>query len=150
MTHCCKMYSTANLAFVAGLMALTPSLSIAQAPRCSILKGTYAVTFSGTVVQGANTTPVPFAGVGVSTFDGAGKTTSIQSADFNGFIVRSQAFSGTYTLKPDCTGTMITTYANGVVGTQDFVVANGGKAIYAIGVDGLGQLLITYTRMQKS
>ena len=143
MTNRFNLYRTAKLALVAGLVALAPSLVSAQEPRCSVLKGAYTFTFSGSTAAG------PYNGVGLTTFDGAGKWTGSESANFNGFIIRSQAFSGTYTLNPDCTGTIFAVFPNGVVGKgQDFVVANGGKTINVIGLDDQGQLSTTFTRMR--
>ncbi len=143
MTNRLNLHQTAKLALVAGLVALAPSLVSAEEPRCSVLKGAFTLTFSGSTAAG------PYNGVGLTTFDGAGKWTGTESANFNGFIIRSQAFSGTYTLNPDCTGTIVAVFPNGVVGKgQDFVVANGGKTINAIGLDNQGQLSTTFTRMR--
>ena len=145
MTNRFNLYQTAKLALVVGLMTLAPSLASAQEPRCLVLKGAYTFAFSAT----GSTTAGPFNGVGLTTFDGAGKWTGIESVNFNGFIVRWQAFSGTYTLNPDCTGTIIAVFANGVVGKgQDFVVADGGKTINAIGLGDQGLLSSTFTRMR--
>ena len=145
MTNRFNLYQTARLALVAGLMTLAPSLVSAQEPRCSVLKGTYTFVFSG------STSGMPFNGVGLTTFDGAGKWTGIESANFNGFVIRSQAFSGTYTLNPDCTDTIFAVFPNGAVGKgQDFVLANGGKTINAIGLDDQGQLSTTFTRMRRA
>jgi hypothetical protein len=145
MTNRFNLYQTTKLALIAGLMTLAPSLVSAQEPRCSVLKGTYTFAFSAT----GSTTAGPFNGVGLTTFDGAGKWTGIESVNFKGSIVRSQPFSGTYTLNPNCTGTIIAVFANGVVGAgQDFVVANGGKTINAIGLGDRGLLSTTFTRMR--
>ena len=133
-----------QLALAVGLMAaLAPSLVSAQEPRCSVLKGAYTFAFSGTNAG------MPYNGVGLTTFDGAGNWTGTESANFNGFVIRWQAFSGTYTLNPDCTGTIFAVFPNGVVSKgQDFVVANGGKTINAIGLDELGQLSTTFTKIR--
>jgi len=148
MTNRFNMYQTARLAFVVGLMALAPSLASAQ-PRCTALNGIYAFTFSGTF---PGSTPIPFNGVGVETFqgsEGSGTFTGTESANFNGSIVRDGPISGTYTLNPDCTGTMIAKFPDGSTGPGSaFVVANEGKTIYMIGLNpGGGTLSVTFTRI---
>jgi hypothetical protein len=65
--------------------------------------------------------------VGVQTFDGSGKWTATESASFGAFVVRSVAFSGTYTLNADCTGSMTAKFPDGSIGHQDFVIADAGK-----------------------
>ena len=135
MTKRFDMNHIAKLALISGLMALAPGLANAQAPRCLVLTGTYAFTFNGAAVFPGSPNPVPFNGVGISTFDGYGKWTATESANFGAFVVRSVPFSGTYTLNPDCTGTATAKFPDGSTGRQDFVVADGGKVIYAIGVD---------------
>src|SRR3954452_8592829 len=135
MTHGINMYRTARLALVVGLMGMAPGLASAQAPRCSTLTGTYAALATGTLVIPGSAAPAPFNAVAIQTFDGAGKWTATESANFNGTILRNAPLSGTYTLNPDCTGTMTAKFPDGTLGRQDFVVADGGKLIYAIGVD---------------
>ena len=53
--------------------------------------------------------------------------------------------SGTYELSSDCTGSMTTVFANGMVGTLAFVVA--GDRIYALETDPGVSLLIEFTRI---
>jgi hypothetical protein len=150
MTKRFHMNRTAQLALITGLMALAAGLANAQAPRCSVLTGTYAFTFNGAAVFPGSPNPVPFNGVGVQTFDGSGKWTGTESANFGAFVLRSVPFSGTYTLNPDCTGTATAKFPDGTTGRQDFVVTDGGKMIYAIGVDNTGPgtwLATTFTKM---
>lgn len=135
MTKRFDLNRTARLALITGLMALAPSLANAQTPRCTVLTGTYAFTFNGAAISPGAPNATPFNGVGIQTFDGTGKWTATESANFGGFVVRSVPFSGTYTLNADCTGTMTAKFADGSTGRQDFVVADGGKTIYAVGVD---------------
>jgi hypothetical protein len=138
MTKRFNIYSTAKLAIVAGLMAFAPGLASAQAPHCYALTGSYAFKFSGTQIFPGSTTPVPFNGVGITTFDGAGRWTSVESANFGAFVVRNSPLSGTYTLNANCTGTMTTTFPDGTTGHQDFVLADAGQTLYGVGVDNVG------------
>jgi hypothetical protein len=151
MTNRFNLYQTARLAMFAGLITVASGLAQAQTPQCSILKGTYAFTFGGMSVIPGTPAAIPFAGVGIQIFDGAGKFTATESANFGVTVLRNAAFSGTYTLNPDCTGTMTAKFPDGSSGGgQDFVVADGGKIIYAVGVGNSGpgaSLTTTFTRM---
>ena len=65
---------------------------------------------------------------------------------WNGYFVTDP-----YRLNPDCTGTITTIFPNGTSGQgADFVVAEGGKKIHAIGVTvaGPGNITtITFTKV---
>lgn len=129
------IYKTAKIALFLSLVAVAPTVASAQ-PRCSVLEGSYAFTFSGTMpVPGPPAIVAPFAGVGIITFDGAGRFTQIESASFPGFVLRSVTQSGTYTLNANCTGTATLKFPDGTSASQDFVMSNSGKTIYGVGVD---------------
>jgi hypothetical protein len=87
-----------------GALAAPGKASQARA-LCSLatLRGTYQYAADGVRVGGA--TAGPFALAGQSTFDGRGGVSGVFSASFGGTIVRGGAFTGTYTVNPDCTGT---------------------------------------------
>jgi hypothetical protein len=151
MTHRFNIYETTKLALATGLLILTPGLANAQAPRCSVLAGTYAAVATGTPSFPGTVGVAPVNFVAIQTFDGAGKSSAVESGNINGQIIRSAPLSGTYTLKPDCSGTMTAIFPDGSTGSQDFVVANGGKTIYAIAVDSMGPgntLTTIFTRMK--
>ena len=95
--------------FSAAVTLLT--LSVAPAAKaadkgCSndSLQGTFAYTGTGFVVTPAAHAG-PFAEVGTQTFDGNGATTTTFTASGNGNLFQT-TFTGTYTVNPDCTGTM--------------------------------------------
>ena len=71
------------------------------------LKGAFVWTSTGFI-----TAPPAFAGpfteVGLQTFDGKGGTTATATASQNGNIV-PLTITGTYSVNPDCTGTMALT-----------------------------------------
>jgi hypothetical protein len=48
---------------------------------------------------------VPYAAAGYEVYDGNGKVKGVSSQNFNGEVFR-QEFSGTYTVKANCTGTV--------------------------------------------
>src|SRR5437762_1804172 len=108
---------------------MAPGLANAQGPHCSNLIGAYGAIATGTVVIPGTAVPAPFNAVAIQTFDGEGKWTATESGNFNGNIIRNAALSGTYTVNPDCTGSMVAKFPDGRLACQDFVIANGGKTI---------------------
>src|SRR5215217_2510546 len=90
--------------------------------KCSkaTLHGTYLAAHDGVDISGKN--QAPFAIAGMEKYDGNGKVKGVFSANFNGNVVRHESFSGTYTVKANCTGTL--TY--GPTEAQDvFIVPDG-------------------------
>jgi hypothetical protein len=73
--------------------------------KCSkaTLHGTYLFAYDGLDVTGNKR--VPFAAAGHDVFDGHGHAKTVVSVNFNGHISRKDSFTGTYTVKADCTGT---------------------------------------------
>jgi hypothetical protein len=73
--------------------------------KCSkaTLDGTYLFAHDGVVTEGPD--KGPFANAGYDVFDGNGKVDTVVSGNANGQITRKAHFSGTYTVKADCTGT---------------------------------------------
>ena len=73
--------------------------------KCSeaTLHGTYLVAYQGVEIKGDE--QLPFADAGYDVFDGNGKVDTVVSSNANGKITRKAHFSGTYTVKADCTGT---------------------------------------------
>jgi hypothetical protein len=73
--------------------------------KCSkaTLDGTYLFAHDGVVTEGPD--KGPFANAGYDVFDGNGKVDTVVSSNANGKITRKAHFSGTYTVKADCTGT---------------------------------------------
>ena len=90
-----------------GLLALgIAPAAMADDKGCSNanLKGTSAFTGTGSVVAPPQAAG-PFAEVGTQTLDGRGATTYTAALSGNGNIIPVTA-TGTYTVNPDCTGTM--------------------------------------------
>ena len=87
--------------------------------KCSeaTLDGTYLFAFDGVKITGKKQSPYAVAGYDV--FDGNGKVETVQSGNANGETFRNERFSGTYTVKADCTGT--------AVGALDLFVAPDGS-----------------------
>jgi hypothetical protein len=66
------------------------------------LEGPYATVATGTNPGG------PMVAVGVYTFDGKGNLSLVDDASLNGDIRLGRMRTGTYTVNPDCTGTLTT------------------------------------------
>ena len=81
------------------------------------------------------------------TFDGNGKLTARESHTFNGFIVPVANYTGTYTLKADCSGTMtLTSVEQGFTTKQNFVVTEDNKEIlYVVQDEGV----VSFGAMKK-
>jgi len=78
----------------------------AAGAKCSkaTLHGTYLFAQDGVVISGKD--QGPFAIAGKDMYNGNGKVKAVVSANFNGDVVRQAVFTGTYTVKADCTGTV--------------------------------------------
>lgn len=131
-----KSSTIANTFTIAAVTAL--ALSVAPTARaddkgCSnaSLQGTFAYTGTGFIVTPA-VAAGPFAEVGTQTFDGKGATTTTFTASQNGNIFQ-MTFTGTYTMNPDCTGTItLQTPAPFPTVTLFFVVGDNLNEFHAI------------------
>ena len=101
------------------------------------LWGSFGYTSTGTLLD--SYVPPPFAGpfgeVGRQTFDGRGNTSATATTSSNGNIA-PVTIEGTYTVKPDCTGSMtlnVTPFDSTV--HADFVIDKDGTELRAIGTD---------------
>jgi hypothetical protein len=72
-------------------------------------------------VKGTNKRP--FAVAGYRVYNGNGKVKGVVSTNFNGYIDSKKPFSGTYTVKADCTGTL--TLQGGVPQNDLFIAPDG-------------------------
>jgi hypothetical protein len=115
----------APMAAIFGAFFLTQAVN-AQSVYCSngTMRGTYVVQGTGSIIT--PTGAVPFATVGQVTYfgDGTGSVTS-STTNMGGTVSRTTApVAGTYSVKPDCTGTKI---LGGV--HYDFVISPNGRLI---------------------
>jgi hypothetical protein len=97
----------------------------AGAKECSeaTLQGTYLFAQDGVEIK--DNDQLPFAIAGYDVFDGNGEVKGLASTNVNGKITRKEPFSGTYTVKANCTGTV--TFTDGA-GTQgDVFIAPDGS-----------------------
>ncbi|WP_263366375.1 hypothetical protein [Edaphobacter bradus] len=131
--------------FVVAVLFLTSKLgaqmgnSESQGKECSraTLQGSFGFTSIGTLLP--SFAPPPFAGsiaeVGRQTFDGRGNIEATATASANGNI-QKLTLKGTYTVNPDCTGTMALDVSplGGTV-HLDFVIDLDGNELRAIVTD---------------
>jgi hypothetical protein len=111
----------------------------AKVKECSkaTLWGSFGYTSTGTLLD--SYVPPPFAGpfgeVGRQTFDGKGHTDATATTSSNGNIAKV-TIEGTYTVNPDCTGSMtlkVSPFDSTV--HADFVMDYDGAELRAIGSD---------------
>ncbi len=112
----------------------SPALAAGEAQVCGpeMLRGTYALTAQGfTIVSGKAQPQAIVEGID---FNGDGTlTVPFGTLSINGFIIHfPPGGGGTYTLNPDCSGTL--TFTSGPV-NYDIVVQLNGKEISMIQTD---------------
>ncbi len=97
----------------------------ASRAKCSeaTLKGTYLFAQNGVEIKGDEQRPFALAGYDV--FDGNGEVKGVDSGNFNGEVFRNNRFSGTYTVKANCTGTV--TFKDGAATQGDMFIAPDGR-----------------------
>jgi hypothetical protein len=97
----------------------------ASRAKCSeaTLDGTYLFAEDGVLLTGND--QVPFALAGYQVYNGNGKVKGVQSGNFGGEVFRKDPFTGTYTVKADCTATV--TYAGGDEQFDLFLDPDGSK-----------------------
>jgi hypothetical protein len=105
----------------------------ASKAKCSVatLKGTYLFAADGFDLKGNEQRP--FATAGYDVFDGNGKVRGASSGNFNGEVFRNDRFSGTYTVKANCTGTV--TFKDGAATQGDIFIAPDGSKFAFVGTD---------------
>jgi hypothetical protein len=102
----------------------------AKCPEAT-LDGTYLFAFDGFILTGND--QVPFALAGYQVYNGNGKVKGVQSGNFGGEIARKERFSGTYTVKADCTATV--TYTDGDPFRLDLFLAPDGSKFTLVQVN---------------
>ena len=102
--------------------------------KCSkaTLKGTYLFAQNGVEIKG-NNEQRPFALAGFDVFDGNGEVKGIDSGNFNGEVFRNDRFTGTYTVKANCTGTV--TFRDGDAIHGDIFIAPDGSKFAFVRID---------------
>jgi hypothetical protein len=96
--------------------------------KCSeaTLDGTYLFAFDGVEIKGND--QLPFAIAGYDVFDGNGNVKGVASGNFGGVFSKTP-YSGTYTVKADCTGTF--TFADDGTQVDLFIAPDGSMYTFA-------------------
>src|SRR3712207_3489476 len=103
----------AAMVLVVAMPALTDAKDEnADGAKCSeaTLDGRYLFGYDGFVIKGND--KVPFAIAGYEVYDGNGHVKGVATTNENGKVTRNEPFSGTYTVKADCTGDRKSTRLN--------------------------------------
>jgi hypothetical protein len=95
--------------------------------KCSeaTLHGTYLFADDGFVIK--DNEKVPFASSGYEVYDGNGHVKGVATTNVNGKITSKEPFSGTYTVKADCTGS--STYTDGTR-YDDYIAPDGSMLTF--------------------
>jgi len=138
-------YASVLFVILAGLPVLTGNNSFklnAAPPVCGsgILRGGYGSGTTGLINTSSDpnalTIPtfVPFAEAAYFHFDGHGGLSGTSTADFGG-LVSPVTFIGTYTVNPNCTGSLtVNAGANGTV-HRDLVIVDAGNEVEFVSTD---------------
>jgi hypothetical protein len=99
----------------------------ASRAKCSeaTLHGTYLFADEGFVIK--DNEKVPFASSGYEVYDGNGHTKGVSTTNVNGKVTSKEHFSGTYTVKADCTGSSI--YTDGTR-YDDYIAPDGSMLTF--------------------
>jgi hypothetical protein len=127
---------SASMLYAQSTVAQEQSGKVKECSKAT-LWGSFGYTSTGTLLD--SYVPPPFAGpfgeVGRQTFDGRGNTSATATTSSNGNIA-PVTIEGTYTVNPNCTGTMtvnVSQFDSTV--HADFVIDNDGAELRAIGTD---------------
>jgi len=96
------------------------------------IRGSYATTFQGSVIQGSSLLPIN--GTAVLTADGDGNISGHESFVFDGTICTDVTSMGTYTVNGDGSGTTSFTFTSTTSAcsgtyTQSLVIAESGSVV---------------------
>jgi hypothetical protein len=99
----------------------------ASRAKCSeaTLDGTYLFADQGFVIR--DNEKVPFAASGYEVYDGNGHTKGVVTTNVNGKVSSKETFSGTYTVKANCTGS--STYTDGTR-YDDYIAPDGSMLTF--------------------
>src|SRR5215813_1314468 len=96
----------------------------------SIVKGQHGFSYTGTIAGGGGS----ITGIGAETCDDNGNCVGFGTNTVDG-VASSTTFTGVYTINPDCTSSVTTTYPDGSVFHSAVVILNGGDEFHFIGTD---------------
>jgi len=151
------MKSRINLLIVAAAVALivVQSAKAPAGPGFSkrSIRGSYASTFQGSVIQGSSLLPIN--GTAVFTADGKGNISGHESFVFDGTICASVTSKGTYTVNPDGSGTASFTFTSltpecSGTYTQSLAIAGSGGIVVLNNTNAGNQISETWRQQNSS
>lgn len=128
--------TSAVFALAVTLASGSSSTSARAAEGCGLqsLKGGYGYAFQGQVNAPSFTEAVDIGGAGRAVFNGHGGLSGMEWASTNG-LFETLTFTGSYTVKPDCTGKMTIVNSNGRTDHGNIALVEGGQEINFIDTD---------------
>jgi hypothetical protein len=123
--------------FLLAFALAASSTPTANASACSnaTIQGSYAFTIHGTVFL-PNGATLLIDGLAKTTFDGAGNLTQLDAVAANGNVPPGWRLStGTYSVQPNCTGTMTVTNGDQPLLHLQIIVAQSGNTIHDMVMD---------------
>jgi len=107
----------------------------ASSDDCTLksVKGAFGATFTGTITAGPF--PVPYAAVARIVCDGKGGCHAQGTQSINGAILPLVDERATYTVNPDCTGSIAVDLVGGEHINFNFIIVNRGREIRSIETD---------------
>jgi len=119
-----------------GMILALASTASAHPNGCSnlSLRGTYAFTIHGQILAPGG--PLTVDGIAKTTFDGFGNLTQVDAVSVDGTLAQIwRPGTGSYTLNPDCTGTMTIFNLNQPALHLAIVVGHSGDLIHTVVTD---------------
>jgi hypothetical protein len=117
------------------LVISSPLMSHASACSNSTIRGSYAYTIHGQVFI-PNGPTLLIDGLARTTFDGEGNVTELDAIAANGNAAPGWVSNtGTYSVNPDCTGTITVTNGNQPLIHGQMIVAQSGNTIHEMLID---------------
>ena len=140
----------ATLIVLASLLISSPAFAqTLHSCNNALIAGTYGFTIEGEKLAGMGPTGSQV-GVALTTFDGVGGLTQIDTVTVNGMVVADFTHTpatGSYSVSSNCTGTFTLNFTDGrPVVVANFVLAYGGLEIDTVVVSAAGQQGILATR----
>ena len=122
-----------TLALVLLVIPIIAQASDYKTPPCTLasIKGSFGGAAHGWVfesIPGLPPPPIPFVGVGLPTYDGAGHFSLRSTISMGGFIVPWSAGSGTYNVTKDCSFSAVQTFEDGTYVTWFGTITGRGMS----------------------
>jgi hypothetical protein len=102
--------------------------------QLNVATATALINSSGNSNDGAIPTFVPFAAAVHFVFDGHGKFSGSSTADYGGTIL-PVTFTGTYSVKPNCTGSLTADAGSNGIIHRDLVIVDSAKEVEFVSTD---------------